>query len=52
MNAPTDFSTLLDAGLRAAIDANVSAALAEDVGDGDRTGALVPADAQARAVAG
>ena len=49
MNAPTDFSTLLDAGLRAAIDANVSAALAEDVGDGDRTGALVPADAQVRA---
>ena len=49
MNAPTDFSTLLDAGLRVAIDANVSAALAEDVGDGDRTGALVPADAQVRA---
>jgi len=49
MNAPTDFSSLLDAGLRAAIEANVAAALAEDVGDGDRTGALVPADAQVHA---
>lgn len=49
MNAPTDFSTLIDAGLRAAIEANVAAALAEDVGDGDRTGALVPADAQVHA---
>ncbi len=49
MNAPSDFSSLLDAGLRAAIEANVAAALAEDVGDGDRTGALVPADAQVHA---
>lgn len=35
--------------LEAAIKANVSAALAEDVGDGDLTAALIPADAMATA---
>ena len=35
--------------LREALSANVSAAIAEDVGTGDRTGLLIPADRHARA---
>ncbi len=35
--------------LREALASNVAAAIAEDVGTGDRTGLLVPADKQARA---
>ena len=35
--------------LREALAANVAAAIAEDVGTGDRTGLLVPADRHARA---
>jgi len=35
--------------LKVALEANVSAAIAEDVGSGDRTGLLVPADKQALA---
>jgi nicotinate-nucleotide pyrophosphorylase (carboxylating) len=35
--------------LKAALEANVSAAIAEDVGSGDLTGLLVPADKQAHA---
>ena len=46
MNAPsTQFTNLL----AAEIERNVAAALAEDVGSGDLTAQLVPADAQARA---
>lgn len=41
----TQFTNLLDAE----IELNVAAALAEDVGSGDLTAQLVPADAQARA---
>jgi len=37
------------AALREALAANVAAAIAEDVGTGDRTGLLVPADRHARA---
>lgn len=37
------------AALREALAANVAAAIAEDVGTGDRTGLLVPADRYARA---
>ena len=33
-----------DSALQAAFEANVQLALAEDIGDGDRTGLLVPAD--------
>ncbi len=43
------FPVPVDTALREAIEANVRAALAEDVGDGDRTGQLVPAQAQAHA---
>lgn len=35
--------------LREALSANVAAAIAEDVGTGDRTGLLIPADRLARA---
>jgi nicotinate-nucleotide pyrophosphorylase (carboxylating) len=35
--------------LTSAVDANVSAALAEDIGDGDRTAQLIPANARADA---
>lgn len=35
--------------LKAALEANVSAAIAEDVGSGDLTGLLIPADKQAQA---
>ena len=41
----TQFTSLLDAE----IEHNVATALAEDVGSGDLTAQLVPADAQARA---
>ncbi|MCP5351745.1 MAG: carboxylating nicotinate-nucleotide diphosphorylase [Chromatiales bacterium] len=40
---------MLSADLQAAIDANVAAALAEDIGDGDRTAALIPPDRKAGA---
>ncbi|MCB1736929.1 MAG: carboxylating nicotinate-nucleotide diphosphorylase [Gammaproteobacteria bacterium] len=39
----------LSADLKAAIKANVAAALAEDIGDGDRTAALIPEDHKAGA---
>ena len=38
-----------DADLQAAFDAGVALALAEDVGSGDRTGLLVPADTRVKA---
>ncbi len=44
-NPYADFST----ALQAAFDANILAALLEDVGNGDLTGKLVPNDARARA---
>ena len=42
-------STNLDHPLKADLIANVTAALAEDLGDGDITAALIPADEQAHA---
>jgi nicotinate-nucleotide pyrophosphorylase (carboxylating) len=54
MNAPETSSlrnphTPFDAPLRAALEAAIETALSEDVGDGDVTGRLVPADAAATA---
>ena len=49
MNAAQAIFDSFGPALREALAANVAVAIAEDVGTGDRTGLLVPADRHARA---